>query len=139
MDFPIKIAVNVQTVVDKIPKDTTEIHLIRPLKKKKLEEILNARHITKITLSQSCYNRLPPKTRRLLHEKNISISTERRRGRPISISLEKLREIIELRKDYQSVRKIEEITDVPKSTVHYLLKYADRGKVRKGGAIIYLK
>jgi len=53
--------------------------------------------------------------------------------------MDKMLQIIELRKDYQTVREIEKITNIPKSTVHYLLKYADRGKIRKGANVVYLK
>ena len=134
-----KCAVDENTSILKIPKDTTEIHLIRPIKKEKLDEILSQRSIQKVTLSESCYKRLPKKAREKLKEKKIEMSTEKRRGRPLNVSMEKMLEIIELRKDYQSIREIEKLTAIPKSTIHYLLKYADRGKIKKSGTIIYLK
>jgi len=83
--------------------------------------------------------RLPTKTQKKLKEKGITLGIEKRRGRAIDIPMEKMLQIIELRKDYQTVRDIEKITGIPKSTVHYLIKYADRGKIKKGANVVYLK
>jgi len=134
-----KCAITESTTIQSTPKDLTEIHLVRPIKKEKIEWLLNNRPLTKITLSSSCLKRLPKKTQKKIKDKGASISIEKRRGRPIDLPLEKIREIIELRKDYQSIRDIERITDVPKSTIHYLLKYAERTKIKKGNTIVYLK
>lgn len=134
-----KIAVTEKTEIEKVPRDTTEIHLVRPIKKEKLDALLSKFPITKITLSNSCLKRLPRKAQQKLKDKGIGIILEKRRGRALDLSLEKIQQINELRKDYQSIREIEKVTGIPKSTVHYLLKYADRGKVRKGSTIIYLK
>lgn len=134
-----KCAVTDETNVQNTPKDTTEIHLVRPIKKEKLDWLLNNRAISKITLSASCLKRLPKKAQKKIKEKGVGISIEKRRGRPIDLPIEKIKEIIELRKDYQSIRDIERITDVPKSTIHYLLKYAERTKIKKGNTIVYLK
>jgi len=135
----VKCAVTDETNVQNTPKDTTEIHLVRPIKKEKLDWLLNNRAISKITLSASCLKRLPKKAQKKIKEKGVGISIEKRRGRPIDLPIEKIKEIIELRKDYQSIRDIERITDVPKSTIHYLLKYAERTKIKKGNTIVYLK
>ncbi len=134
-----KCAVNEKTTISKIPRDTVEIHMIRPIKKEKLEELLNTRKIEKISMSESCYDRIPKKGKKLLSDKGVEVFVERRRGRALDISLETMLKIIELRKDYQSIREIERVTNVPKSTVHYLLKYADRGKIKKGNTVFYLK
>jgi hypothetical protein len=134
-----KYSITEETDVEKIPKDTTEIHLVRPISKTKLELLLSRCPIRAITLSTSCLKRLPSKTQKWLKEKGISLGIEKRRGRAIDIPMDKMLQIIELRKDYQTVREIEKITNVPKSTVHYLLKYADRGKIRKGPNVVYLK
>ncbi len=83
--------------------------------------------------------RLPLKTQKKLKDKGITIALEKRRGRAIDLPMDKMLQIIELRKDYQTVREIEKITGIPKSTVHYLLKYADRGKIKKGQNVVYLK
>ena len=134
-----KYAVSENTNIDNIPKDATEIHLVRPIKWDKLQSILSKHQIKALTLSTSCLKRLPRKTQKRLKEKGILISTDKRRGRAIDIPMEKMRQIIELRRDFQTVREIEKITGVPKSTVHYLIKYADRGKIKKGDNVLYLK
>ncbi len=134
-----KYAIDEDTNISKIPRDTEEVHLVRPVKKEKLEELLKNKSVKKITLSESCLKRLPRKTREMIKNNNVEIGVEKRRGRALDISLEKMLEIIELRKDFQSIREIERLTEVPRSTVHYLLKYADRGKIKKGKNVIYLK
>lgn len=137
--MPLKCAVDEHTKISQIPKDTTKIHIVRPIKKELLNDILENRSIQEITLSSSCYKRMPKKHIEKIKEKGINLSTEVRRGRALNVSMDTMLEIIELRKDYQSVREIEKVTGVPKSTIHYLLKYADRGKIKKGGTVIYLK
>lgn len=134
-----KCAVTDKTNITKIPRDITEIHLVRPIKKEKLEELFSSRQIKSITASDSCIKRLTPRARQRIKEAGVELQIERRRGRALNVSLEKMLEIIELRKDFQSIREIEKVTGVPKSTIHYLLKYADRGKIKKGSTVIYLK
>ncbi len=134
-----KYAVSESTNIDNIPRDATEIHLVRPIKWDKLQLILSKYPIKALTLSTSCLKRLPRKTQKRLKEKGVAVSIDKRRGRAIDIPMEKMRQIIELRKDFQTVREIEKITGIPKSTVHYLVKYADRGKIKKGSNVLYLK
>ncbi len=134
-----KYSITEETNIDSIPKDTTEIHLVRPIKWDKLNALITKCPIRTITLSTSCLKRLPTKTQKRLKDKGVSLGVEKRRGRAIDIPMDKMLQIIELRKDYQTVREIEKITGIPKSTVHYLLKYADRGKIRKGANVVYLK
>jgi hypothetical protein len=134
-----KYSITEETNIDSIPKDTTEIHLVRPIKLEKLLNLAAKCPIKAITLSTSCLKRLPRKTQKKLKEKGISMGVEKRRGRAIDIPMDKMLQIIELRKDYQTVREIEKLTGIPKSTVHYLIKYADRGKIRKGANVVYLK
>jgi len=136
----LKIAVYPETNISKLPLDTDAIHLVRPVAKKKLEKILaRCRGCNEISLSKSCMQRLPLKTRKFLEKAKVRLVLESRRGRAIGISLEKMLKAIELRKDYQSLREIEKLTDIPKSTVHYLLKYADRTKIKNGKNTVYLK
>ncbi|MCX6803198.1 MAG: hypothetical protein NTY48_01355 [Candidatus Diapherotrites archaeon] len=134
-----KYAITEKTNIENIPRDTAEIHLVRPIKWEKLHLLTTRCPIKTITLSTSCLKRLPHKTQKRLKEKGITMGIEKRRGRAIDIPMEKMLQIIELRKDYQTVREIEKITGVPKSTVHYLIKYADRGKIKKGNNVVYLK
>jgi len=44
-----------------------------------------------------------------------------------------------MRKDHQTLREIERVTGIPKSTVHYLQRYAQRAKIKNGKNIVYLK
>jgi hypothetical protein len=134
-----KVAVDEHTTISRIPRDTTEVHLVRPIKKEALTELLNNRQIERMTVSLSCLKRLPQKAQEQIKAKGIELEQEKRRGRALDITMEQMLEIIELRKDYQSIRSIENVTGVPKSTIHYLLKYADRGKIKKGNTVIYLK
>jgi len=134
-----KYSITENTDVEKLPRDITEIHLVRPIKKDKLLSLIAKCPIKIITLSTSCLKRLPTKTQKRLKEKGVSLAIEKRRGRAIDIPMDKMLQIIELRKDFQTVREIERITSIPKSTVHYLLKYADRGKIKKGANVVYLK
>ncbi len=134
-----KYAITEHTNIDSIPRDTTEIHLVRPIKWDNLNTLITKCPIKTITISTSCLKRLPTKTQKRLKDRGIQMSVEKRRGRAIDLPMDKMLQIIELRKDYQTVREIEKITGVPKSTVHYLLKYADRGKIKKGQNVVYLK
>ncbi len=89
-------------------------------------------------MPQSCFNRLSKKSKSLLATTDCKIIIETARGRPLNISFEKLLQVIELHKDNRTFRQIEEITGIPKSTAHYLIKYAERQKIKGKGKIIYL-
>ncbi|MDP6670275.1 MAG: hypothetical protein QGI60_00470 [archaeon] len=135
-----KVAVYSDTKASEIPTETDSIHLVRPLGRKKIEKLLKrCPGCREISLSKSCLKRLGPKTKSFLKKAGVELSIESRRGRAIGISLEKMLQAIELRKDYQSLREIERLTEIPKSTVHYLVKYAHRDKVKKGDSTVYLK
>lgn len=135
-----KISVKTLSDAKSIPQGTEEIHLVRPVKHNAINELLKKHSsLKKISLSKSCFQRLPEKTRKMLKEKSIEIRIESRRGRAIEIGLEKMLHVIEMRKDFQPLREIESVTGIPKSTVHYLVKYAQRQKVKKGKNIVYLK
>lgn len=121
-----------------VPSTATEIHLVRPLKMEKLEKLFRARRIKKVFLSGSTKKRLGKKSREFLKKKGVQITEEKRAGRAISIDLKKMQQLVELHKDYRSYRKIEEILGIPKSTAHYLIKYAQRAKVKTDKSIVYL-
>ena len=138
--FVMKYSVYPETRIEKIPADTEAIHLVRPVKKEFLEKILKkCGSLGKICLSNSCFKRLSPKTKKILAKKRIELRIETSRGRAIEIPFEKMLQLIEMRKDFQSVRDIEKSSGIPKSTVHYLVKYAKRAKVKKGSEIIHLQ
>lgn len=121
-----------------VPKDAQAIHLVRPLKKERIEKLFLGHRIKTVYLSKSTKKRLGKKARKFFSQKGVKIIEEKRAGRAISVDLKKLQEIVELHKDYQSYRKIEELLGIPKSTAHYLIKYAQRAKVKTGKNIVYL-
>lgn len=121
-----------------VPKDAAEIHLVRPLKRERLEKLFSGKRIKTVYLSKSTKKRLGKRAKKFLSEKGVKIYEEKRAGRAISVDLRKLQEIVELHKDFRSYRKIEEILGIPKSTAHYLIKYAQRAKVKTNKNIVYL-
>ena len=93
---------------------------------------------SRIFMPASSFSRMGAKARRLIDDSGAEVVIESSRGRPIEIGVEKLMQIIEMHRDNRTFRQIEKATGVPKSTVHYLVKYAERQKLRKGGDIVYL-
>jgi len=136
----LKCSVTTDTIIKNVPAECSEIHLVRPINDDRIFELLKrCRQLGKITLSKSCLKRLPAKSKKMFKEKKISLEIDSRKGRSIELDFATINKIIELAKDEQSFREIERVTGVPKSTVHYLIKYADRGKIRNGKNILYLK
>ena len=127
------------TELRSLPSETEKIHLVRPIKLNKLKELMEKRLIKEISLSDSCFKRLSEKARKLLQDKNINVVKDNRSGRALEIALEDIVKINEFRKDFQSLRKIQNLMGIPKSTIHYLEKYAKRDKIRKGNQTIYLE
>ena len=74
-----------------------------------------------------------------MKQNKVSLKIEKARGRAIEINSDKMLQVIEMRKDHRPLREIEEVTGIPKSTVHYLVKYSDRKKMKKGKDVIHLK
>ncbi len=126
------------TTPHEIPGEIKEIHLVRPISSKRLLEIVSKKGIRKVFSSKSSLKRLSRKTTDALEKIGVQIEIEQKRGRPLSMPMEKVKEVVELHKDYQSLRKIEKITGIPKSTIHYLLKYASRQKIKGGKKVLYL-
>lgn len=123
-----------------VPKECQNLHFVRPVRKEKLEAILKkCSNLEKVSMSKSCLDRMPKKNVTMLEKKGVAIKTQARQGRPISMPLEKMQHVLEMRKDYQSLREVEKVTGVSKSTVHYLEKYAKRAKIKNGKKVIYLK
>ena len=134
----LKYPVTNETDARKIPENAQELHLVRPVKKSSLEAIFRRCNIRKITLSKSCSKRLGAKTKKFLKERGIEVSEQQNRGRALSLDLDKIKQVAEYNKDHLSMRKIEKLTGIPKSTIHYLLKYAERSKVKSGKQVVYL-
>lgn len=124
--------------IENVPRNAEEVYLARPLKIKKLEKLLKRSPIKKIFLSNSSSKRLPSKTKKFLQEKEIELVLDSRRGRAIELDLQKIAQLRELKEDGRSYREIEKELFVPKSTCHYIVKYADRSKVKNGKNTIIL-
>ena len=127
------------TEIKNIPVKAEKIHFVRPIKEKKVIELLKKRKIKEISLSSSTLKRLKPKALKLIEGKGIQLKEDSRRGRAIETDFDTILKIIELKRDYLSTRKIGKKTGKPKSTVHYLLKYANRDKIKKKQQTIYLE
>ncbi len=128
-----------QTSISNIPAGTEQIHLVRPVKKSKIEKLLKkCPNLKEVALSSSCSKRLASNVKKFLKSKKITITKEEVRGRAIELPLEKMLKAIEMRKDHRPLREIEELTRIPKSTVHYLVKYAERRKIKKGKETVHL-
>ena len=134
-----KISLYPETPISELPEGVNSIHLVRPVTKKKLALLFKNSQIGSVSMSSSCFKRMSPETKRFLEKKGVKIEVKTERGRAISIPLKKMLNAIEMRRDFRSLREIEETTGIPKSTVHYLVKYSQRKKVKNGKSIIYLK
>lgn len=122
-----------------INSDCEEIHLTRAISKKHLEKILDrCKRLKRISTSRSTKNRLGKDAKNFLSKKKISLYIKKEQGRPLEINVNKLNRIINMYKDH-SYRELEEKLNVPKSTIHYLIKYSKRKKIKDGNKIIYLK
>lgn len=134
-----KYSVYVTSNIKNIPADTEEVHISRPIKLVTVKRLLRKRgNLKTISLSQSCLQRLSRKVKNYLKKKDVSLKLHKTKGRPLSIDLEKMLRIIELKRDYRSYGEIAQVTGVPKSTAHYLIKYADRSKIKQGQHVIHL-
>ena len=133
-----KYSVTTATDIRKIPENADELHLVRPVKKSVLEALFRKCSIRKITLSKSCAKRLGAKTRKFMRDNGVEVVEQHNRGRALSLDLEKIRQVVEYHKDHLSYRKIQGLTGIPKSTIHYLVRYAGRSKVKSGKNIVYL-
>ncbi len=127
------------TNAQNISSDTEAIHLVRPVKKEKLQKLLRkCPNLKEISLSISCEKRLSSEIKKFLKQKGIALLSEESRGRAIEISMEKMLKAIEMNKDRRPLREIEVTIGIPKSTVHYLVKYADRKKIKSGKETLHL-
>lgn len=125
--------------LENISHELTDIHLARPFSHEVALQLLSrAPRLKDITLSNSTYLRLSEKTINLLKERDIVIRKKNVAGRALSIELEKLIEIIQMKKYGDSLRTIGKEYGLAKSTVHYLFKYAKRNKLYVGKKTVIL-
>ncbi|AJF60846.1 MAG: hypothetical protein J4224_02580 [Candidatus Diapherotrites archaeon] len=133
-----KFSVNSSSNISSIPADAGEIHFSRPVKKSIVEKLLKKCRIKKVSFSSSTAKRISSKVKKLLQEKKVELIEEKNSGRPLSTDPKKISEIVELHRDFRPYREIEKTLGIPKSTAHYLIKYADRNKVKQGKQVVYL-
>ena len=134
-----KYAITPDTDIVSIPKDASELHFVRPVALRNLKKLLRkCRGLQQVSLSESCSGRFPEKARKMLEQKNIAIKFSSNRGRAIGLDIEMIKEIVGMQRDEKSFREIEELTRIPKSTAHYLIRYAERTKVKSGNNVVYL-
>ena len=110
-------------------------HFKRPPRASELKKLPNG---SAVFMPQGCFKRISSKSRKILDSKGIEVNIEEARGRPIALPMEKILEVAELHRDNRTYRQIEEITGIPKSTAHYLVKYAERQKLRLRGKVVYI-
>ncbi len=133
-------AIREHTPIASMPREIDRIHLVRPISGKKMKEILShCPGIKTISASTSVQKRLLPKTKELIQKKDIQLVHAHRAGRALNLDLQKIKEIVDLKKDFLSMREISAKTGVPKSTIHYLLKKAKRHKIKKGKHVVYVQ
>ncbi|MCR4335419.1 MAG: hypothetical protein NUV57_02675 [archaeon] len=116
---------------------TEKIHFTRAPKAKELEQVLKNGAGT-IYITKSAKQRLSEKAKKKIKELKVELVIESARGRPIELNLQTISEIVELHRDNRTFREIEKITGISKSTAHYLIKYAERNKIKQGKKIVYL-
>jgi hypothetical protein len=133
-----RIAVYPETGVSALGKEIDALHLARPVSAAKLSKILHSGNVKGISLSPSTYRRLSEKARALINESGAGLEVRKRQGRSLGIDKSSLSEIVEMHRDFRSYREIEEKLGVPKSTAHYLIRYAKRSKLKKGRTVFYL-
>jgi hypothetical protein len=120
-------------------KDCEELHITKSISKKDLQKIINkCKKLKLITVSKSTKNRMSKNAKKILTDKKIKLYIKKEQGRAIEINIEKLKKIIKMYKDH-SYRELSDKLNVPKSTIHYLIKYSKRKKIKEGNKIIYLK
>ena len=114
------------------------VQLVRPIKLKLLQDLLEKRKTPTLILSKSTLARLGSKTKKYLKEKGIPIKVEKNAGRPLETSPELIAKVQEMLSFHESYRDIEKELGVTKSTAHYLVAYAKRAKIRQDGKVIQL-
>lgn len=114
-----------------------KIHFARPPKTGEVEKALRQGVVT-FYMPESTIKRMSKKAMSAIEKVNAKIVIEKAAGRPLSLSMNTILEIIELHRDNRTYREIEKITGVPKSTCHYIVHYAQRQKMKKGSKVVYL-
>ena len=134
-----KYSITPDTSLGKIPKGLDEVHLVRPPTPAYVEKLLEKCKLKNASMSKSCFARMGKRSKKLFKKNGISITLEENRGRAIEMDMQKLVKVIDMYRDDKSFREIEEEMEVPKSTAHYLVRYAERTKIKDGRDTVYLQ
>lgn len=114
------------------------VHFTRPPTLRDLS-VLKKKNVDEIKLPKSAIDRLSKRARSFLTLNNIKVSCVSSRGRPLGLDFRKVLDVVELHNDDRTYREIERILGVPKSTAHYLIKYAKRKKLKRDNKVVYLE
>ena len=126
------------TAIGQIPADADSILLVRPIKADSLLKIIRKIQPREIFLPDSCAKRLSSKVKKILQEQGVELKLSKHRGRAIELEPIQLKQVIDLYRDDKTYREISALTGIPKSTVHYLIKYANRDKIKMNNRTVYL-
>ncbi|MFA5745935.1 MAG: hypothetical protein WC932_03680 [archaeon] len=139
MNYTVKDTLSDFTKAGQVNTNCEELHITRAFSKAVLNKILSrCKRLKMITISNSTNERLSKAIKEFIKKKEITIAIRKEQGRPIDIKIEKLQKILQTYKDY-SYRDLEKKLGIPKSKIHYLIKYSKRRKIKDGNKIIYLK
>ena len=130
-----------QTALNELDAGEKKIYLTRPISLKKMLGILKkCGKLSEVIMGNDTHKRLSNKVKQALLDQGVFVKIEKNAGRPISVSLPKLFQAIELRNERKSLREIQKELGIPKSTLHYLLMYAQRTKIKTAdGKIVFLE
>ncbi|MBR9707750.1 MAG: helix-turn-helix domain-containing protein [Candidatus Diapherotrites archaeon] len=135
-----KIAIKSQTDALNLSDKSKDVHLTRPLQATDLEMVLTK--VDSLSLSESTFYRLSQDAVMTLETygrlgKTIDVQ-KAKAGRAIETNPHDIQEIIELKKEGLTIREIAKELELTKSTVHYLLKYAKRSKIKNGQETLHV-
>lgn len=139
MGYILKDSISDFTKISNLNTNCEELHITRAFSKKNLVKILTrCKRLKTLSISNSTNQRLSVSLKEFVKKKNITVIIRTEQGRPIDIKVENLQKILQQYKDY-SYRDLEKKLGIPKSKIHYLIKYSKRKKIKDGNKIIYLK
>ncbi len=137
--YVIKDSISDFSKISQINQNCEELHITRAFSKKNLYKILSrCPRLKTITVSSSTNERMSKALKEYIKKKGLVVAIRKEQGRPIEIKMEKLQKILAQYKDY-SYRDLEKRLGIPKSKIHYLIKYSKRRKIKDGNKIVYLK
>lgn len=118
--------------VDKLPPDTTALHISFRPSRKLIKRILErCPNLKKVYLAEFKAKTVDQEVVKMLTSRGVEVSIEEIRGRPIEYSRRVVEEALRLREAGMSVRAIARILGVPKSVVHYWIVHAKATKTRE--------